>query len=69
MGFPILNVSCFFLQALASIGNYGVRINTVCPAFVDTPLLESIDKEENMGEYFQYKDNIKDMMKLFGVLE
>lgn len=57
------------IAALASIGNYGVRINTVCPAFVDTPLLESIDKEENMGEYFQYKDNIKDMMKLFGVLD
>ncbi|CAN2388704.1 Belongs to the short-chain dehydrogenases reductases (SDR) family [Pristimantis euphronides] len=57
------------IAAMASIGNYGVRVNTVCPAFVDTPLLESIDKEENMGEYFQYKDNIKDMMKLFGVLD
>ncbi|XP_077135631.1 15-hydroxyprostaglandin dehydrogenase [NAD(+)] [Ranitomeya variabilis] len=57
------------IAALASIGNYGVRVNTVCPAFVDTPLLESIDKEENMGEYYQYKDNIKDMMKLFGVLD
>ncbi|XP_075716355.1 15-hydroxyprostaglandin dehydrogenase [NAD(+)] [Rhinoderma darwinii] len=57
------------IAALASIGNYGVRINTVCPAFVDTPLLESIDKEENMGEYYKYKDNIKDMMKLFGVLD
>ncbi|XP_066429613.1 15-hydroxyprostaglandin dehydrogenase [NAD(+)] [Eleutherodactylus coqui] len=56
------------IAALASIGNYGVRVNTVCPAFVDTPLLASIDKEENMGEYFQYKDNIKDMMKVFGVL-
>ncbi|XP_069600350.1 15-hydroxyprostaglandin dehydrogenase [NAD(+)] isoform X2 [Ranitomeya imitator] len=57
------------IAALASIGNYGVRVNTVCPAFVDTPLLESIDKEENMGEFYQYKDNIKDMMKLFGVLD
>ncbi|XP_068125231.1 15-hydroxyprostaglandin dehydrogenase [NAD(+)] [Hyperolius riggenbachi] len=57
------------IAALASIGDYGVRVNTVCPAFVDTPLLESIEKEENMGEFFQYKDNIKDMMKLFGVLD
>ncbi|XP_040274616.1 15-hydroxyprostaglandin dehydrogenase [NAD(+)] [Bufo bufo] len=57
------------IAAMASIGNYGVRVNTVCPAFVDTPLLESIDKEENMGEYFKYKDNIKDMMKLFGILD
>ncbi|XP_018422021.1 PREDICTED: 15-hydroxyprostaglandin dehydrogenase [NAD(+)] isoform X2 [Nanorana parkeri] len=57
------------IAALASIGNYGVRINTVCPAFVDTPLLESIEKEENMGEFFKYKDNIKDMMKSFGVLD
>uniref|UniRef100_A0A8C5W6C6 15-hydroxyprostaglandin dehydrogenase [NAD(+)] n=1 Tax=Leptobrachium leishanense TaxID=445787 RepID=A0A8C5W6C6_9ANUR len=56
------------IAALASIGNYGVRINTVCPAFVDTPLLESIEKEENMGQFYKYKDNIKDMMKSFGVL-
>ncbi|KAG8453814.1 hypothetical protein GDO86_000443 [Hymenochirus boettgeri] len=57
------------IAALASIGNYGVRINTVCPAFVDTPLLETIEKEENMGEFYQYKDKLKDMMKCYGVLD
>ncbi|XP_069487536.1 15-hydroxyprostaglandin dehydrogenase [NAD(+)] [Ambystoma mexicanum] len=56
------------IAAAAHIGNYGVRINTLCPAFVDTPLLESIEKEEIMGEYYKYKDNIKGMMQSYGVL-
>ncbi|XP_033016421.1 15-hydroxyprostaglandin dehydrogenase [NAD(+)] isoform X1 [Lacerta agilis] len=56
--------------AMASeAANYGVRINTICPAFVNTPILQSIDKEENMGQYVAYIDKIKDMMEVYGVLE
>lgn len=46
----------------------GVRLNVICPGFVDTPILESIEKEENMGQYIEYKDQIKAMMKFYGVL-
>ncbi|CAM5108368.1 unnamed protein product [Eretmochelys imbricata] len=53
----------------AQMGNYGVRLNTICPGFVNTPILQSIDKEENMGQYYEYKDAIKDMMKFYGVMD
>uniref|UniRef100_A0A8B9MHR6 15-hydroxyprostaglandin dehydrogenase [NAD(+)] n=1 Tax=Accipiter nisus TaxID=211598 RepID=A0A8B9MHR6_9AVES len=53
----------------ANIENYGVRLNTICPGFVNTPILQSIDKEENMGQYYSYKDEIKNMMQFYGVME
>ncbi|XP_020659212.2 15-hydroxyprostaglandin dehydrogenase [NAD(+)] isoform X1 [Pogona vitticeps] len=53
----------------ATIGNYGVRVNAICPGFVNTPILQSIDKEENMGQYSAYKQNIKDMIKFYGIID
>lgn len=53
----------------ASQGNYGVRINALCPAFVDTPLLHSVENEDNMGKFVKFKDDFKDIMKKFGVLQ
>lgn len=56
-------------QMAANLMNSGVRLNAICPGFVNTPILESIEKEENMGQYIEYKDHIKDMMKFYGILE
>uniref|UniRef100_A0A2K5PW26 15-hydroxyprostaglandin dehydrogenase [NAD(+)] n=1 Tax=Cebus imitator TaxID=2715852 RepID=A0A2K5PW26_CEBIM len=53
----------------ANLMNSGVRLNAICPGFVNTPILESIEKEENMGQYIEYKDHIKDMMKYYGILD
>ncbi|KAM8763834.1 15-hydroxyprostaglandin dehydrogenase [NAD(+)] isoform 2-T2 [Rhynchonycteris naso] len=53
----------------ANLMKSGVRMNAICPGFVNTPILESIEKEENMGQYIEYKDHIKDMMKYYGVLD
>ncbi|XP_066488942.1 15-hydroxyprostaglandin dehydrogenase [NAD(+)] isoform X2 [Tiliqua scincoides] len=53
----------------STAGKYGVRINAICPAFVNTPILQSIDNEENMGQYSVYKEEIKDLMKLYGILD
>ncbi|XP_019491752.1 PREDICTED: 15-hydroxyprostaglandin dehydrogenase [NAD(+)] [Hipposideros armiger] len=53
----------------ANLMKNGVRMNAICPGFVNTPILESIEKEENMGQYIEYKDHIKDMMKYYGILE
>lgn len=53
----------------ANLMKSGVRMNAICPGFVNTPILESIEKEENMGQYIEYKDHIKDMMKYYGILE
>ncbi|ELK24896.1 15-hydroxyprostaglandin dehydrogenase [NAD+] [Myotis davidii] len=49
--------------------NSGVRINAICPGFVNTPILETIEKEENMGQYIEYAYHIKDMMKYYGILD
>ncbi|XP_067106919.1 15-hydroxyprostaglandin dehydrogenase [NAD(+)] isoform X2 [Osmerus mordax] len=60
-----------FSRAMADAsehGDYGVRINTLCPAFVDTPLLHSVELEENMGKFVKFKDDFKHRMRKFGVL-
>ncbi|XP_043917644.1 15-hydroxyprostaglandin dehydrogenase [NAD(+)] [Protopterus annectens] len=49
--------------------NYGVQINAVCPGFVNTGILQTIEKEEIMGKYYKYKDDIKQMMDFYGILE
>lgn len=53
----------------ANLMNSGVRMNAICPGFVNTPILETIEKEENMGQYMEYAYHIKDMMKCYGVLD
>ncbi|KAJ8407453.1 hypothetical protein AAFF_G00273100 [Aldrovandia affinis] len=61
-----------FTRAMADAaeeGGYGVRINVLCPAFVNTPLLQSIEQEDNMGKFVKYKDEFKEKMNKFGVLQ
>lgn len=53
----------------SSLMSSGVRMNAICPGFVNTPILKSIEKEENMGQYIEYTGHIKDMMKFYGVLD
>ncbi|TKS69373.1 15-hydroxyprostaglandin dehydrogenase [NAD(+)] [Collichthys lucidus] len=61
-----------FTRAMAdasSQGDYGVRINVLCPAFVDTPLLHSVEHEDNMGKFVKFKEDFKRSMSKFGVLQ
>ncbi|KAB1256089.1 15-hydroxyprostaglandin dehydrogenase [NAD] [Camelus dromedarius] len=53
----------------ANLMNSGVRLNVICPGFVNTPILKSIEKEENMGQYIEYTGHIKDMMEFYGILD
>ncbi|KAM9769170.1 LOW QUALITY PROTEIN: 15-hydroxyprostaglandin dehydrogenase [NAD(+)]-like [Menidia menidia] len=54
----------------AARGGSGVRLNVLCPAFVDTPLLHSVEREDNMGEFKdQFKDDFKRSMSHYGVLQ
>ncbi|KAM6440439.1 15-hydroxyprostaglandin dehydrogenase [NAD(+)] isoform 1-T2 [Liasis olivaceus] len=53
----------------ATAKNYGVRINTICPGFVNTPILQTAFKEEKMGLYYSFKEEIKDKMQFYGILE
>ena len=41
----------------------------MCPAFVDTTLLQTIEQEDYMGKYVKFKDEIKQRMDKFGVLK
>ncbi|XP_067884876.1 15-hydroxyprostaglandin dehydrogenase [NAD(+)]-like [Heterodontus francisci] len=61
-----------FTRSLAEasrLGNYGIRINTLCPSFVNTPLLDTVNNEENFGNFYQFKDSVKNLIDVFGVLE
>lgn len=61
-----------FSRAIADAsehGDYGVRIHAVCPAFVDTPLLQTVELEDNMGAFVKFKDDFKHRMDQFGVLQ
>lgn len=61
-----------FTRAIADAsteGDYGVRINVLCPAFVDTPLLHSVEKVENLGKFLKFKDDFKSKINKFGVLK
>ncbi|KAK2815546.1 hypothetical protein Q5P01_026013 [Channa striata] len=61
-----------FTRAMADASaecNYGVRINVLCPAFVDTPLLHSVENEDNMGKFVKFKDDFKHRMNKFGILQ
>ncbi|XP_028646987.1 15-hydroxyprostaglandin dehydrogenase [NAD(+)] [Erpetoichthys calabaricus] len=61
-----------FTKAMAeasAVGNFGVRINVLCPAYVDTPLLQTIDEEDKMGRYFKYKEELRQSMHTYGILD
>ncbi|KAK7929779.1 hypothetical protein WMY93_006174 [Mugilogobius chulae] len=61
-----------FSRAMADaslLGDYGVRINVLCPAFVDTPLLRTVEHEDCLGKFFKYKDDIKKSMDHYGLLK
>ncbi|XP_030643527.1 15-hydroxyprostaglandin dehydrogenase [NAD(+)] [Chanos chanos] len=61
-----------FSRAMADAseqGDYGVRINALCPAFVDTPLLQTVEHEDNMGKFVKFKDHFKQSMDKYGVLK
>uniref|UniRef100_A0A7J8BRW1 15-hydroxyprostaglandin dehydrogenase [NAD(+)] n=1 Tax=Rousettus aegyptiacus TaxID=9407 RepID=A0A7J8BRW1_ROUAE len=53
----------------ADLMKCGVRMNAICPGYVNTAILKTIEKEENMGQYIHYTDHIKDMMKCYGILD
>ncbi|KAG7235898.1 hypothetical protein INR49_002096 [Caranx melampygus] len=47
-----------------------VNLGGQCPkAFVDTPLLHSVEHEDNMGKFVKFKDDFKRSMNKFGVLQ
>ncbi len=68
LDWPCLDTFCCQQEA-SEQGNYGVRINTLCPAFVDTQLLHTVEHEETMGKFVKYKDEFKQLMDTYGILK
>ncbi|NWR26881.1 PGDH dehydrogenase, partial [Tachuris rubrigastra] len=53
----------------ANMDNYGVRLKKKKTGFVNTPILQSIDKKKKKGQYYSYKDEIKNMIKKKNVMD
>ncbi|XP_059829802.1 15-hydroxyprostaglandin dehydrogenase [NAD(+)]-like [Hypanus sabinus] len=57
------------LAEASKLGNYGIRVNALCPGFANTHILDTINHKENLGTFFQFKDAVKQLMEVSGVLE
>ncbi|KTG02673.1 hypothetical protein cypCar_00047038 [Cyprinus carpio] len=57
------------MAAVSKLANYGVRINILCPWFVKTNLLSSMNSEEHIGSFFPLKGITETMMQKRGCLE
>ena len=48
---------------------YGVRVNMICPIFVQTALLSSLESEEAAGEFYPLRDINTKLLQTYGTLE
>ncbi|XP_012672013.1 15-hydroxyprostaglandin dehydrogenase [NAD(+)] [Clupea harengus] len=56
--------------AMASeAAGYGVRVNMICPIFVQTALLSSLESEEAAGEFYPLRDINTKLLQTYGTLE
>ncbi|XP_020312247.1 15-hydroxyprostaglandin dehydrogenase [NAD(+)] [Oncorhynchus kisutch] len=61
-----------FSRAMADVSrlcDYGVRINVLCPAFVQTAILSSLSSEESAGQFAGLRGVAEKLLEQFGVLE
>uniref|UniRef100_A0A671KKB1 15-hydroxyprostaglandin dehydrogenase [NAD(+)]-like n=1 Tax=Sinocyclocheilus anshuiensis TaxID=1608454 RepID=A0A671KKB1_9TELE len=57
------------MAAVSKLANYGVRINILCPWFVKTNLLSTMNSEKHIGSFFPLKGIAETMMQNRGCLE
>ncbi|XP_072518076.1 15-hydroxyprostaglandin dehydrogenase [NAD(+)] [Salminus brasiliensis] len=61
-----------FSRALAmasELASYGVRINTLCPTFVRTALIDTFHSEEKTGQFFNLKSVTESLLDKFPLIE
>ncbi|XP_061104225.1 15-hydroxyprostaglandin dehydrogenase [NAD(+)]-like [Conger conger] len=51
------------------MSGYGVRINTLCPTFVKTPLLEFMSNAGTAGQFFHLFHLVQDIQARIGIIE
>ncbi|XP_067852036.1 15-hydroxyprostaglandin dehydrogenase [NAD(+)]-like [Heptranchias perlo] len=55
--------------AMSCLEKHGVRINAVCPTFVDTLLLENLQSDENLAQFAFLKEKVNSLIADFGVVK
>lgn len=61
-----------FTRAMADASKasgYGVRLNALCPTYVNTPLMEYMTNERMTGQFSHLKPHCMEFQKTFGMLE
>lgn len=67
---PITYVcTSMFIQIASQLSGYGVRINAVCPTFVQTPLLNTFKQEDKTGQFSTLTDFTKMLMEKFPIIQ
>lgn len=56
-------------QGVSTLANYGVRINMLCPGFVNTNLVSLFSSEEHVGRFLHLKNVSEKIMEQNGIME
>ena len=56
-------------QTTSKRSGYGVRFNTICPDFVNTDLLNCLDKPATLGKFAHLIDPTRKYVEQHGLLE
>lgn len=56
-------------QGVSTVANHGVRINILCPGFVNTNLVTLFSSEEHVGRFSHLRNLSEKIMEQYGVME
>ncbi|XP_055036542.1 15-hydroxyprostaglandin dehydrogenase [NAD(+)] [Misgurnus anguillicaudatus] len=57
------------MSMVSTFSNYGVRINALCPGFVNTSLLTLFSSEEHVGRFIHLKNVSEKLLEQYGFIE
>uniref|UniRef100_A0A667YYB9 15-hydroxyprostaglandin dehydrogenase [NAD(+)] n=1 Tax=Myripristis murdjan TaxID=586833 RepID=A0A667YYB9_9TELE len=57
------------MAAASDISGYGIRFNVICPAFVQTDILNALYQPEKTGQFSSLIENTKKLIEMYGIIE
>ncbi|XP_062867149.1 15-hydroxyprostaglandin dehydrogenase [NAD(+)] isoform X3 [Trichomycterus rosablanca] len=57
------------LAAVSQLSGYGVRINAVCPTFVQTPLLDTFKQKDKTGQFSELTTFTQSLIEKFPIIQ